>query len=100
VYRIDWSEDAGQDLFELPVFWRRRVASAVDRLVHDAETESRNRKRLRRRLDGLAGAEWNLRVGEFRVFYQVIDERIARILRVILKGAATTDRALSGSPKR
>ena len=73
---------------------------AVDQLVHDAEREARNRKRLRRRLDGLAGAEWNLRVGEFRVFYQIIDERIARILRVILKGTETTDRALFVSPKR
>ena len=78
----------------LPAFWRRRIAAAVEQLAHQAEIETRNRKRLRRPVYDLWDAEWNIRVGDLRVLYRIIDGRIAQVLRVILKGTATTDDAL------
>jgi mRNA-degrading endonuclease RelE of RelBE toxin-antitoxin system len=100
VYEIRWSDDAWADLQALPAFHRRRVANAVDNLVHGAEITTRNRKRLDRILPGLEDAEWNMRVGDFRVLYRIVDGRIARILRVILKGTATTEQALGRSVKQ
>ena len=94
MYEIDWSEQARADLRTLPAFWRRRIAVAVEQLAHQAEIETRNRKRLRRALHDLWEAEWNIRVGDLRVLYRIIDGRIAHVLRVILKGTATTDDAL------
>jgi hypothetical protein len=41
-----------------------------------------------------------MRVGDFRVLYRIVDGRIARILRVILKGTATTEQALGRSVKQ
>jgi len=99
VYEILWSDEASADLLALPAFWQRRVATAVEYLVHGAETATRQRKRLDKILPGLEDAEWNMRVGDFRVLYRVVDGRIARILRVILKGTATTEHALSRSTK-
>jgi mRNA-degrading endonuclease RelE of RelBE toxin-antitoxin system len=94
VYEIEWSEQARTDLKALPAFWRRRIAVAVEQLVHQAELETRNRKRLRSVIADCWDAEWNLRVGDLRVLYRVLDGRIAHILRVILKGRATTADAL------
>jgi mRNA-degrading endonuclease RelE of RelBE toxin-antitoxin system len=79
----------------LPAFARRRIGAAVAQLAHQAEIETRNRKRLRTRLPDLMEAEWNLRIGDLRVLYEVLDGRIVHVLRVILKGTATTDDALT-----
>ena len=94
MYEIDWSEQARADLRALPAFWRGRIAAAVEQLAHRAEIETRNRKRFRRALHDLWEAEWNIRVGDLRVLYRIIDGRIAHVLRAILKGTATTDDAL------
>jgi len=94
VYEIEWSDEAETDRQSLSVFARRRVAGAVADLTHQAEIETRNRKRLRRRLGALTEAEWNLRIGDLRVLYRIVDGRIVRILRVIFKGIGTTDDAL------
>lgn len=100
MYEIRWSDEASTDLEALPAFERRRVATAVENLVHGAEIATRNRKRLDRILPGLEEAEWNMRVGDVRVLYRIVDGKIARLLRVILKGTATTEHALGRSVKR
>jgi mRNA-degrading endonuclease RelE of RelBE toxin-antitoxin system len=64
-------------------------------LAHQAETETRNRKRLAKKLGALTEAEWNLRIGDLRALYRIVDGRIVRILRVIIKGTATTGDALT-----
>ena len=94
MYEIEWSEQARADLKALPPFWRRRVGKAVAHLAYQAEIENRKRKRLRKRLRNLVDAEWNLRIGDLRVLYQVLEERTVRVLRVIFKGSDTTDDAL------
>jgi mRNA-degrading endonuclease RelE of RelBE toxin-antitoxin system len=96
VYEIRWSDKAWADLEALPAFERRRVARAVDDLIHQAEIETRNRKRLRGRLGALTDAEWSLRIGDLRVLYRIVDERIVQILRVVFKGTAATDDARDG----
>lgn len=47
---------------------RKAILQGIeDQLAHEPDVETRNRKRLRPN----AVAEWELRVGEFRVFYDV-----------------------------
>jgi mRNA-degrading endonuclease RelE of RelBE toxin-antitoxin system len=94
VYEIEWSDQARTDFRSLPVFWRRQVTAAVAQLVHQAELETRNRKRLSKKIEGLTEAEWNLRIGDLRLLYRVLDEGRVQILRVILEGTLTIDDAL------
>ena len=98
MYEIEWSEEAEADFEAMSLFQRPRVSMAVERLRHEAEVETRNRKRLERLLDQLPAARWNLRVGDFRVFYRVEGPAV-QILRVILKGTSTTEEALARSER-
>ena len=47
----------------------------------------------------MPAAGWNLRVGDLRVLYRIVPGPAVQILRVILKGALTTDEALARTVK-
>ena len=66
MFRIEFTSGAVDDLRALRRYDQEQVIGAIDGQLTDQATESsRNRKRLRpNRL-----SEWELRVGEFRVFY-------------------------------
>jgi len=91
-YAIDWSEMAKAEFKGIRSFYRRSIVSAVDDLRFHAETETRNRKRLRLPIEGaLARPEptWEIRVGTFRVIYQV-EGQTAYVLGVKIKGRRIT----------
>ncbi|MCX6998229.1 MAG: type II toxin-antitoxin system RelE/ParE family toxin [Kiritimatiellaeota bacterium] len=73
-YRIRIVADADQELRRLPVFYRRQVAEAVDDFLGTEPTrESASRiKRLRQP----AASVYRLRVGDYRVFYDVIGNEV------------------------
>ncbi len=67
-YLIEITEAAEGDLALLRVVDRRRITSAIiEQLTHQAEVESRHRKQLRAN----PIATWELRIEDFRVFYNV-----------------------------
>jgi len=99
VYEIRWSKEAEADFKALPLFVRGPVVSAIDELRHQATIETRNRKPLREPLDDLSQAEWNVRVGDYRVLYCVVEGPTVQVLRVILKGTSTLEDALARSIK-
>jgi hypothetical protein len=74
---------------------------AVDELAHQAEVETRNRKPLRHPIE-LPDATWEVRVrsrhrlihGIRRVAEDQTERRTVVILRAIIKGTETTERAL------
>lgn len=70
-YEIHYSPEALDQLAELSAAQRSRVLDAIDRqLTHQPTARTRNRKPMRaNRL-----AEWELRVGDTRVYYRVADE--------------------------
>ncbi|MBM4038149.1 MAG: hypothetical protein FJ290_06500 [Planctomycetes bacterium] len=75
MYEIGLTPEAIDDLEALRSFDRTRVLQGItEQLEHGASVETRNRKRLRPN----ALAEWELRIGKFRVFYDV-DERAATV---------------------
>jgi mRNA-degrading endonuclease RelE of RelBE toxin-antitoxin system len=74
MFQVVFTPEALEDLRSLRQFDQQQVIAAIEgQLSHQADQETRNRKRLRpNRL-----AEWELRVGEFRVFYDVDPEKAA-----------------------
>jgi mRNA-degrading endonuclease RelE of RelBE toxin-antitoxin system len=68
MFRIELTPEAVEDLLLLRRFDQQQIIAGIERqLPEQADKETRNRKRLRpNRL-----AEWELRVGGFRVFYDI-----------------------------
>ena len=76
-YEILISDEAEEDLAKLRATDQKRISDAiVTQLTHQAEVESRHRKRLREN----PIASWELRVEDFRVFYNVDGETVTVII--------------------
>ncbi len=70
-YRIDFTQGARSDLVFFSVYEQKRIVDEVKRqLTHEPTVETRNRKELR---DNPV-ARWELRIGKYRVFYEVEPE--------------------------
>jgi len=68
MYEIRYTPEALEDLKSLKKFEQKEVLEGVEtQLKHEPTVETRNRKRLRPN----DVAEWELRIGKFRVFYDV-----------------------------
>src|SRR6185369_6990750 len=95
-YEVELSQEANEDLRAIKPFHRGTIVTALTHLRNQAEVATQNRKPLEEPLDELPEAAWEVRVGEYRAFYEVKppDEetggRTVRVLRVIMKGAAHT----------
>ncbi|MBI3362588.1 MAG: type II toxin-antitoxin system RelE/ParE family toxin [Chloroflexi bacterium] len=70
MYEIEFTPEALKDLKSLGKSEQREVIEAIEsQLKHEPTVETRNRKKLRPN----DVAEWELRIGRFRVFYNVDD---------------------------
>ena len=70
MYEIEFSDEALQDLASLKKNEQNEVLDDIDaNLRYEPAVETRNRKRLRPNQT----AEWELRIGRFRVFYDVCE---------------------------
>jgi mRNA-degrading endonuclease RelE of RelBE toxin-antitoxin system len=80
-YRIELPREVRRHLEWLTARERTLVFAAIQaRLTEQPATETRNRKRLRQN----AVAAWELRVGDLRVFYDVLDgERSLVVIRAV-----------------
>ena len=94
-YAISIVPEAIEELRELPMNVRRRIATAIDRdLAHEPTTLSRNRKPLPGLSPSFAHVPpvWELRVGDYRVFYDIeAEERAVFVRAVRFKGQSTTE---------
>ena len=80
VYSIEFSEDAERHWSLLTARDRGIVLDAIGRqLLHEPAVPTRHRKLLRQN----PLASWQLRVGEFRVFYNVEDDRTTVVIVAI-----------------
>ena len=72
MFDIELTPEATDDLRALRRYHQRQIVDAIQsQLLHQPDQQTRNRKQLRpNRL-----AEWELRVGDFRVFYDVDAQR-------------------------
>jgi mRNA-degrading endonuclease RelE of RelBE toxin-antitoxin system len=67
-FKVEFSDEAKLDLFYYSASERKIVTSGIrNQLLHQPLVPTRNRKLLRVN----PVASWELRIGEFRVFYEV-----------------------------
>jgi mRNA-degrading endonuclease RelE of RelBE toxin-antitoxin system len=77
MYRLEFTESARDDLDALRAYEQNRILDTIDRqLPSEPKRPTRQRKELRPN----PLAAWELRVGEYRVFYDVDEEeQVVRI---------------------
>ncbi len=98
MYAIAYDEAAAEDLTPLRAYDVRRIMEQVDTQLTKNPTAPGRRRKL---LEGLippwdaVRPVWQLRVGDFRVFYDVNEERREVIVRAVRrKGRKTTEEML------
>src|SRR5215470_15108261 len=98
MFEIRFSEGAIADLQALPPFRRATVVNAVERqLAVTPLAKSRNRKELAGLIPPWDQVRpvWELRIGEYRVFYDVDSERGVVVVQAVRrKGRRTTGETL------
>lgn len=77
-YEIEYSPAAEEHLRELTKREQQIVLDTVDeQLTHQPDVPTRNRKRLRPNLL----ADWELRIGTFRVYY-IVESKLVSVIAV------------------
>lgn len=71
--------NANEDLSYYPIREQRIILEAIERFLEaDADTPGKRRKRLRPNLL----APWELRIGNYRIFYEIKPKALVRILAI------------------
>ena len=97
MFKIRFAESVEGDLRKIPLYYRNQILDSIEeQLVHEPETATRNRKLLENLTPPCQPVEpiWELRVGEYRVFYDVsLMESIdyVRTVRKKPRGTKTED---------
>ena len=81
-YRIVFDNDALSDLAGIRTFERRAITDLIQKFLGDAPTRV-SQTRIKR-LRGYESPQYRLRVGDFRVLYDVIGDEVL-VLRVLAK---------------
>jgi mRNA-degrading endonuclease RelE of RelBE toxin-antitoxin system len=93
VFEIRFAESVEDDLRKIKVYHRNRILdSTEEQLNHEPETATRNRKLLENLTPPwqTVAPVWELRVGEYRVFYDVsVTESVVYVRAVRRKPAGT-----------
>ena len=91
VYEIRFAEDVDKDLARIPIYYRKQIMDAMERrLSHTPDTPTKNRKLLSNLVPPWEAVQpvWELRVGDYRVFYDVSTEEAAVYVRAVRKKPA------------
>jgi mRNA-degrading endonuclease RelE of RelBE toxin-antitoxin system len=96
-YEIEFDQDAVDELAALRPFDRSVVLDAIEAsLRHEPLTPSRHRKPvIPVDVTIEAGITWELRVGDFRVYYDVVPPANVVVIRIVQKGRQTTEGSLT-----
>ena len=82
MYRVEYAEDITDDLAGLRAYDRKRILDRLEKqLRYEPTNKTKNRKPLRGLIPPWEYIEpvWELRIGEYRVFYDV-DEQLALVM--------------------
>jgi mRNA interferase RelE/StbE len=85
-HEIILAPEAVQDLKLLDVYQKTKIKELIEVHLRDAPTKT-SKSRIKR-LRGLRHPQYRLRIDEFRVFYDVEEDRV-EILAILLKSKAT-----------
>jgi mRNA-degrading endonuclease RelE of RelBE toxin-antitoxin system len=97
VFEIRFAEGVEEDLRKIRMYYRNQILDAIaEQLAHEPDTSTKNRKLLEGLLLAWQGVEpiFELRVGEYRVFYDVsVAESVVyvRAVRRKPRGTKTED---------
>ncbi len=97
VFEIRFAEGVEEDLRKIRIYYRNQILDAIEKqLTHEPDTRTRNRKLLENLIPPwqTVASIWELRVGEYRVFYDVSPtESVVHVRAVRRKprGAKTED---------
>ena len=95
MFKLEFTPEGAADLEALRTYDQKHVVKAIEsQLLHEADQETRNRKRLRPN----QLAEWELRVGDFRVFYDVSGVEV-QVLAIIPKTEVEAWLGEAGEPQ-
>ena len=86
VYDIRFARGVEDDLHRTPVFYRNRILDGIEsQLKNTPQIPTRNRKLLENLIPPWDAVPpvWELRVGEYRVFYDVSEEDAVVYVRAI-----------------
>ena len=86
MYDIRFARGVEDDLHRIPVFYGNRILDAIEsQLTKTSLTPARNRKLLANLIPPWEAVPpvWELRVGEYRVFYDVSEEDSVVYVRAI-----------------
>ena len=86
LYMVDIRDVALDELQAVKPFYRRRIVRAIDKqLVHEPNVETKNRKVLTGFQSDFEHDEpvWELRVGQYRVYYDVSEESQTVVVRAV-----------------
>jgi len=98
MYTLRFAESVAGDIKKLSAFYRNQVLDAIEeQLVRQPTVSTKNRKRLENLVPPWPAVPpiWELRVGDYRVFYDVAeDEKIVYIRAVREKPAGLTTKEI------
>jgi mRNA-degrading endonuclease RelE of RelBE toxin-antitoxin system len=86
VYDIRLAESVEEDLGKIPVFYRNQILDAIgDQLAYAPVSPTKHRKLLATLIPPWEAVlpVWELRVGEYRVFYDVSEEQSMVYVRAV-----------------
>lgn len=86
MYEIRYAEGVAEDLRELRPVQRRQILDRIDaQLTHQPTVQTRNRKILVGLVPPWEHEEpvWELRIGQFRVFYDVNEAEAMVVIRAV-----------------
>lgn len=91
-YDIQYAEQAVEDLRAMRAFDQRAVLEGIEiHLLHQPRFISKSRIKL---MNQPFWSQYRLRVGDFRVYYDVDDDaRVVSVLRILMKAADQTPEA-------
>lgn len=76
-YKIEITEDAKTDLSYFKAYVRKEILIGIkEQLMYEPLKETRNRKKLREN----PIAPWELRVGKYRIFYEIENDIVTVVI--------------------
>ncbi len=97
-YEVQFAESVRTELAEVKPYQRRPIINAIEnQLPHQPNVVTRNRKQIQGSIPdfGATVPIWELRVGDYRIFYEVRDEpRIVEVLAIRFKPPHSTTEAI------
>ncbi len=86
MYQIEYAEGVADDLADLRAFERMRILDGIEKqLQHEPTHPTRNKKILMGLIPPWEHVEpvWQLRIGDYRVFYDVDEQTAVVMIRAI-----------------